>query len=406
MMVALFAFTAANSWAESRTIAAGAITTFPASDIVAVTVENGSIIKAESTNSDTLLVVRGLASGLSKITFTLSNGTQQVHTIRVTGGSGRRGTRGGSASAYDVEQLLEGIKGITIKQAGAKVVIDGNILSDDDARRIDKVAKEVFPGGIVIMASSDYQIMKQIDNILLEFHVVEVRKGKGGQLGMRWGELISSTSVNIGGASMSGMKPSGSISVTAGVQRFLQAMMTDGFGKIHDVHKVITQNGKEASYLVGGEVGFKVYSRESSNVIYKVYGTEITVTPKMDKAGNVQIELKAEISNLAGMSSDGVPNLTKNNITNTVQMKEGQSLALSGMISRVGREDVERLPGLGHIPGLGSLFSSKDFQKGQSEAVVFVTVQRIKADDRENIEMIKKPQIRFKEIDEHWWERK
>ena len=403
LVIALLA--AVNANAEKRTIEAGGITTFPAAGVTKVTVENSSVVKVEAADKDTILIIRAIRNGVSNVTFTYQDGRVETHTIRVTGGSGRSG-RGGSASAYEVEELLQGIKGITIKQAGSKVVIDGHILNDDDARRIDKIVKEVFPGGVVVMADSDYQIMKQIDNILIVFHVVEVRKGKGGQLGMRWGALVSSTSIDIGGLGMSGAKPSGSISVHAGVDRFLQAMMTDGFGKIHDINKIITQNGKEAKYLVGGEVGFKTYSREAANVIYKVYGTDITVKPRMDKAGNIQIELKAEISALAGMSKDGVPNLTKNNIQNVVQLKEGQSIALSGMISKIGREDVERLPGLGHIPGLGSLFSSKDFQKGDSEAVIFITAKRIKADDQENIDMIKKPQIRFKEIDENWWERK
>ncbi|MCB1154085.1 type II and III secretion system protein, partial [bacterium] len=312
----------------------------------------------------------------------------------------------GQVDAMEVEALLEGIQGITVRQAGSKVIIDGQIMSEEDGRRINMVANEVYSGGVVVMASTDFQTLKHEDNVLVEFQLVEVQKGDGGQLGMKWGRLLSSTSVDIGGQGGSGSSPTGSINIHAGVDGFIQAMTTDGFAKIHDTHRIVTLNGKEANYLAGGEVGFRNVGPETADVEYKEFGTKIDVTPLIDKAGNMRIQLDAEISALAGAGPDGVPNITKKKITNTVRLREGQSLALSGMVTRVGREDVERLPALGSIPALGALFSSKDFQKGKTEAVIFITAKRIQADDRTNIEMIKKPQIHYDSVDENWWERK
>ncbi|MCB9475296.1 MAG: pilus assembly protein N-terminal domain-containing protein [Deltaproteobacteria bacterium] len=392
------------AWAEDYKIRSGEMVTLPAGNVTTVMVGNSSIIQVEATNNDTILLVRGIRTGRSDLKIVFNDGRQETHSFLVRGGSSGGGR--GQVDAMEVEALLEGIQGITVRQAGSKVIIDGQIMSEEDGRRINMVANEVYSGGVVVMASTDFQTLKHEDNVLVEFQLVEVQKGDGGQLGMKWGRLLSSTSVDIGGQGGSGSSPTGSINIHAGVDGFIQAMTTDGFAKIHDTHRIVTLNGKEANYLAGGEVGFRNVGPETADVEYKEFGTKIDVTPLIDKAGNMRIQLDAEISALAGAGPDGVPNITKKKITNTVRLREGQSLALSGMVTRVGREDVERLPALGSIPALGALFSSKDFQKGKTEAVIFITAKRIQADDRTNIEMIKKPQIHYDSVDENWWERK
>ncbi len=397
---------ATNAAAEDYHLDGGGMTTLPAKGVVRVLVGNSSVIKVEAAENDTLLIVRAVGNGLSELKLTYKDGHEITHTFRVTNTFAKPDKGRGVTNAADVAALLQGIKGIEIRQIGPRVVIDGHIMNEEDSERIKQVAEKVFPNGVVILAGDENQIMKEEENILVEFQLVEVNKTKGGQYGLKWNQLLSAARLEMGAAGRSGQRPSSFITIETGVDGFLQAMFTDGFGKIHDSHRIITVNRKEGQYFAGGEVGFRTVSRESSNVIYKEYGTKISVTPEVDKAGNIRLNLKVDISTLSGVSTDGVPNLSKKNVNNMVRLREGESIALSGMVSRVGSEDVERLPGLGHIPALGTLFSSTDFQKGDSEAVIFITARRMDAEDQENIDMIKKTQFRFQEIDENWWERK
>ncbi len=364
----------------------GGMTTLPAVGVVRVVVGNSSVINVQATENDTLLVVRAVGNGISELNLVFEDGHQVTHTFRVTNTFPEAPTdqqRRGPVSAADVARLLTGVKGIEILQVGPKVVIDGHILSEEDAERIARVAKDVFGGGVIVIAKTDYQIMKQEENVLIEFQLVEINKEGGGQYGLKWAQLLNSGRVELGASGQSGSRPQSYIRIDAGVDGFIQAMLTDGFGKLHDSHRIVTVNNTEGQYFAGGELGFRTISSESASVIYKEYGTRIIVTPLVDQKGNVRITLKVESSVLAGTGVDGVPNLTKKNVSSIIRMKEDESLILSGLISRIGSEDMERLPGLGQIPALGTLFSSKDFQNNESEAVIFITARRLDAGDRE-----------------------
>lgn len=394
---------------DDFTLDSGGVTTLPAAGVVRVVVGNSSVINVQATENDTLLLVRAVGNGISGLNLMFEDGHQVTHTFRVTNTFPEAPAdqqRKGPVSAAEVARLLDGVKGIEVLQVGSKVVIDGRILTEEDAERVDRVAKDVFGGGVIVLAKTDYQIMKQEENVLIEFQLVEINKEIGGEYGLKWSELLSSGRVELGASGQSGSRPQSYIRIDAGVDGFIQAMLTDGFGKVHDSHRVVTINNTEGQYFAGGELGFRTVSSESASVIYKEYGTKITAKPLVDHKGNVRITLKVESSALAGVGVDGVPNLTKKNVSSIIRMREDESLILSGLISRVGNEDVSRLPGLGQIPALGTLFSSKDFQDGESEAVIFITAKRLDAGDRENLQMIKQPQFRFREIDENWWERK
>ena len=82
-----------------------------------------------------------------------------------------------------------------------------------------------------------------------------------------------------------------------------------------------------------------------------------------------------------------MPALTKRSASSTVEMADGQTIAIAGLISDNMREQVNKIPGLGDIPVLGALFRSKEFVKGQSELVILVTPHLAKPIDKDDIHL-------------------
>ena len=103
---------------------------------------------------------------------------------------------------------------------------------------------------------------------------------------------------------------------------------------------------------------------------------------------------KSEISNSNGFVITGntstslvVPSLVKRSTATTVELADGQTIAISGLISDTLRENIDKLPGLGDVPVLGQLFTSKSFQSGQSELVILVTPRLVRAFNKKDISL-------------------
>ena len=182
-------------------------------------------------------------------------------------------------------------------------------------------------------------------------------------------------------------------------------MVGNGDAKVYDTHRVITVSGQPAEYFVGGEFGTRNITQDTSSVVWKKYGTKFVVTPEIDSLNNMRIKIDSEISELSGVSVDGIPALNTRKINTIVRIKEGQTIALGGFIKRIKSQDIQKVPGLGSVPVLGALFRSKNYQNGVTDGVIFITAKRISAEDQEMKQMIDKPLKEFHKEKKKWWQR-
>lgn len=134
-------------------------------------------------------------------------------------------------------------------------------------------------------------------------------------------------------------------------------------------------NGGTASFLAGGEVPYPtVNSNGGTTVEFKEYGIKLVVTPQIDNAGNVRAGIETEISQLdPAVSVQGAPGLLTRRAQTEINVRSGETIVISGLLSSEHSKDVDRVPGLGRLPVLGSLFRSKNTRNAVSELVVFVT---------------------------------
>ncbi len=151
---------------------------------------------------------------------------------------------------------------------------------------------------------------------------------------------------------------------------------------------IVAISGQEASFLVGGEVMIPI--PQFAGVITlqsRQFGVGLRFTPTVLEEGRINLVVSPEVTELVKFDTVAttglggvlaVPTFTTRRVSTTVQLRDGQSLAIGGLLQDNIKETVKRFPVLGEIPVLGALFRSSDFQKNKTELMVVVTPRLIK----------------------------
>jgi pilus assembly protein CpaC len=143
-------------------------------------------------------------------------------------------------------------------------------------------------------------------------------------------------------------------------------------------------SGETSEFLAGGEYPIPVSSGLGTvSVEYKNYGVSLSYTPTVLADGRISLRVRPEVSELSSegaVSLNGytIPALTVRRAETTVELGSGQSMMIAGLLSNNASHTITKLPGVGDLPVLGSLFKSTSFQRGESELVIVVTPYLVK----------------------------
>jgi pilus assembly protein CpaC len=149
---------------------------------------------------------------------------------------------------------------------------------------------------------------------------------------------------------------------------------------------LIAVNGKEASFLAGGEFPFPVVQGvgglNSVTILFKEFGVRLHFTPLITPDGNIHLQVKPEVStldfsNALTISGFVVPALSTRRAETELELKDGQSFVIAGLMDNRVTNITSKVPGLGDIPILGALFKSKNLVKNKTELMVLVTARRV-----------------------------
>jgi pilus assembly protein CpaC len=144
---------------------------------------------------------------------------------------------------------------------------------------------------------------------------------------------------------------------------------------------LVSESGKEASFLAGGEFPIPVAQGSGANigvsVVFKEFGIRLTFTPTV-VGDRVRLKVRPEVStldfgNAVTLSGFRIPALTTRRTETELELQNGQTFAIAGLMDNQVSETMQKIPGLGDIPILGVLFRSKAAQKNQTELVVMIT---------------------------------
>ncbi|MEN8260688.1 MAG: type II and III secretion system protein family protein [Pseudomonadota bacterium] len=197
------------------------------------------------------------------------------------------------------------------------------------------------------------------------------------------------------------------------IKTVINAAKENGLAKVLAEPTLTTISGQEAEFLSGGEFAIPVPQTISQGagtitIVFKEFGVGVKFLPVVLDSGHISLNLNISVSELSTVNAISaeilgsqaafiIPSLTKRSATSSVELEDGQTIGIAGLISDNLRESVNKFPGLGDIPIFGQLFTSQNFVKNETELVMFVTPRLAKpiAPDR-----IRRPTDKFIEPDD------
>lgn len=285
-----------------------------------------------------------------------------------------------------------GVSTVKVSVVSGVLLVDGSVATEKDVERVKNIA-EAFGTGVVDKVSVSLKIEPvEPPQVLLQVQVAEVSTNSLSQLGIIWGGMSANSDgklfydqgvnwVGEGAAVADIGKPIGRISPLVG---HVDAMLKDGNGKLLAAPALVTRSGKQAEFLAGGEIPVPVINKDGGYTIYwKEYGVKLAMQPEVRVDGEITVHLKPEVSTLdwangAKISGGTVPALKTRRAEADVRLQDGATLVIGGLLNSEDAKNSTGLPGLSKLPIIGALFSSKGFQTGQTQLVIFVTPHLLK----------------------------
>jgi pilus assembly protein CpaC len=294
---------------------------------------------------------------------------------------------------------------IDVRVAKDTIILSGNVGSEEMIGQVGAVAEIFAPKKVV-------NLLRGVDlrthQVLLQVHVAEVDRRALNEFGVSWIALGKSFmgaafpgSVFVPGLSpfggfLGGDSPNFAFSdlmtffVASGNRdyaAFVTATAQQGLLRTLAKPNLITLSGKEAKFLSGGEFPYPVSQGTgggtSITIEFKPFGVQLVFTPVVREDQTISLRVAPEVSSLdfsQGVSQQGftVPLIRSSRAATTLELKDGETFALAGLINTQVRQQVAKVPLLGDIPILGALFRSTNFQKDESELLFIVTPRIVK----------------------------
>jgi pilus assembly protein CpaC len=172
---------------------------------------------------------------------------------------------------------------------------------------------------------------------------------------------------------------------------FFDVLKQQGLGRVLAEPNLVTTSGQEASFLAGGEFPVPVPQSgvgggSTVTIEWKKFGVGLLFTPTVLDGGKISMRVNPEVSELDTTTQGGavviqgfqVPALRLRRMSTNVEVKDGQTFAIAGLLSNINRDVVNKFPVLGDIPILGPLFRSSQYQRSETELVVLVIPHLVK----------------------------
>ena len=281
-----------------------------------------------------------------------------------------------------VNDLTSSVRAVEIASTAGKVVnlLDVNVPKSDPQILIK-----------VRFASVDRNLARQLGVNLFNLGLGNALGGVSA--GQFTPPLIGSNSgSSSGGAGVSGTDGSATLSQEGSIFAYfpglnvgadIHALETKGVVQVLAEPNLMAANGKEASFLAGGEFPYPVVSGTSGgtaavSIEFKEYGIRLNFIPTITPRGTIRLQVAPEVSALdysngAEISGFEVPGLSTRRVNTEVELSDGQSFIIGGLLDKSMTDTFQKIPFLGDIPILGKLFQSESRTKNDTELIVIVT---------------------------------
>ena len=313
-------------------------------------------------------------------------------------------------SAIEEIQRIFPDERITVTPSRSAIVLSGHVGTEDTAKRAAMIAEAYSKNVVNVLTYGPVGAQE----VLLEVKFAEVDRTALNQIGFNIlstgaGNTIGNISTGQFGntqfGALSDSTPSPQVptgfNTTTTVNDLLnvflfrpdihlgaviRALQQKNLLQILAEPNLIAMNGKEASFLAGGEFPFPVVlpsaGTTSVSIQFKQFGVQLKFTPVITPAGNIHLKVAPEVSTLDfanGVTVSGVviPALSARRAETEFELQDGQSFVIAGLMDNRVTNITSKVPGLGDIPIVGNFFRSKSYQKNNAELMVLCTVHRV-----------------------------
>ena len=335
------------------------------------------------------LLISGKAPGQSTVVVWSKNGTKFIFvdvSVRV------------NLTQLEAQiRVLLPKEDVQLSQANGSVVLSGNVSSARIVQRADTIAQSFGFKTVNLLAAP----VGNEQQVQLLVRVAEVNRNKIRELAAT---PAYQSRPGVGGYSNTGSGPWTLGSVDAGnllgtvastlnlflmngnAFLFIRALQSQGALRALAEPNLVAMNGQQASFLAGGEIPIPVVQGGGGNsngavsIQYKEYGVRLTFKPNIIDEEHIRLELEPEVSTLdysnsVRLNGFQIPALRTRKAKTGIELRDGQSFALAGLLDNNEVQSLSKVPWIGNVPLLGALFTSKQFQKQETELVFFVTVK-------------------------------
>ncbi|MGE4299908.1 MAG: type II and III secretion system protein family protein [Desulfovibrionaceae bacterium] len=306
-----------------------------------------------------------------------------------------------------IHQVLPGESDIRVFAAQGKVSLAGTATSPENMSRALALAESFSPGKVLNLMQ-----VGGVRQVMLEVKVAEVSRSVLKRMGVNFsyfmnGDFVYQFLNNMvyldnqnGPLPISPYESAGNMYVTQSVNGmfrfhngnavytgFLDALKQNGLIKILAEPTLICLSGQGARFLAGGEIPIPIPGALGTVTIeYKPYGVGLEFMPTVLGRDRISMKVTPEVSeldynNAVNVNNFLIPALNTRKAATTVELADGQSFAIAGLLNDSVREVVDKTPGLGDLPVLGTLFRSNSFQKSETELVILVTPRLVRPVD-------------------------
>ncbi|MCC6007255.1 MAG: type II and III secretion system protein family protein [Rhodobacteraceae bacterium] len=300
------------------------------------------------------------------------------------------------------ERLSEILPGerIEVRTANDGIVLSGQVTGATTLARAVELAERYAPGRVtnLMTVGGTQQVMLKVRFAEMQRSVsknLSASFGLTNQTGFEFGSQVFAQGNNL--ANQFDGNPATRVVSTnerAGVSTIgfqvgglqfallLEALETNGMVRTLAEPNLVAISGQSASFLAGGEYPIPVASRDGVSIEYKPFGVEMSFVPTVLEGDLINLELAAAVSGIdptVTVQTNGISvNAFRRREANTViEIRDGQSFAIAGLIQDDFTNRSGQVPWLGDIPIIGALFRSSDFQRNQSELVIIVTAHLV-----------------------------
>ena len=227
--------------------------------------------------------------------------------------------------------------------------------------------------------------------ISLRVRIAELNRSQADRAGVDLNALINNGAVTLGttlgaaAGALHGTFNNGNVGVV------LDYLSSNGIAKILSEPQMTVMSGRQAEFLSGGEyaVPTTIGIGGGQTTFFRGFGTQVRATPTVTDRDLIRLSITAEYSDLGASGAGGVAGTNNRRIGTAVELREGQTLALAGLLSHRTKTQVQRIPVLGDIPKIGPLlFSSKTSTQEENELLILVTPEIIRPMDAHEVPQV------------------